>query len=629
MSFLVYRETIESQTSLIRDHFDSFANLWKHGRSVDLSSIRMEVVGIKWEVVMVETLPKSVHVPCNSISKTFQHQDRQKTVMNVVQAILAKACFALCVIVGSMVYQEDQEYKLFFSLLLSYTIWLTIGVISFKIERFNGVVYDCLRLTYASSVFVSTYLSLQSEKSNYLTHDFLIDNVKPYFQYQTTLKWAASECFSCIVFIWRLMTLFNVSWKSFAALISYFALHACVLMIVVECILTIVASSLYLSMIENVMFTFDVNNSRDYPEGFFIPKNISKSPYYSPVRETKEYHQDFSGKFVLKTNFETVNSPANPDSSYPHYQMSVERYIGEDITFDCDYVIVKDDLLGRKTFWTLNEEILTNNTRYLISTRTVFEENGKRTINSKLKIQMLQYTDFGVFKCFGKVYHYTKNGKVFSHRLHTNKYLISIHTLMLIQPKIRLLKRSVGNIIASQGHLWYHSNQDINDFHLDYTVNGKPIGLTCPGENSEICSLGANILRMIVRIGAGNFDWPGTMFPFLNVAKLAGYDDLNRAIIYYCLCSSGFGVHRISFVRSVASPKTKRPILNEFENPNVYLILPHTGLSLFRVFDDSHLYKEIEDLVEANAEIELIEQKVDHLLAFISANEYKVLSITN
>ncbi|XP_052769889.1 uncharacterized protein LOC128209746 [Mya arenaria] len=548
--------------------------------------------------------------------------------MSVIQAILAKACVALCVVGALMVYQEDSSYMLLFTVLISYTLWL-IFILIYKGKKTDPAIYNCLQMIYSVMVFALVYSSLHNDESNQLRHEFMVDNLKPYFQYKQTLKWAAMECFSFIVFIWRLMNIFNIGWKRLTAMMLFFTMHACILAIIVEFILTMVASSVWIALVENLMFTFDANNSRDYPEGFFNPKNVSETPYSLPVRETKTYFQDFSGKFVLVNNFETVNSPADPDSSYPLYQMSVERYIGEDVKLSCDYLILDKDRLGRKTFWFFNGTKLTNSSKHNIDTDVKLQDD-KWSVHSVLSIKLLHSVDFGEYKCYGKIYHYSKHAKIsVVHGLHSTKYLVSILTLKEIHPEIRLLKRSVGNIVATQGHFWYHSNQDINDFHLDYTVNGKSIGLRCPGENSQICSVGATVLRMFLTIGASNFEWEGEQFPYLDVAKVVASEDLNRAIIYYCLCSSGFGVHRISFVRSVVVPTTGRAVLHDIEHPYIYLILPRAGLSLFRVFDDTHLYKEIEDLIDTGVEIEIIEQKVEHLLAFISANEYKVISFTN
>ncbi|KAH3854254.1 uncharacterized protein LOC127870710 [Dreissena polymorpha] len=536
--------------------------------------------------------------------------------MAVLNFLAMKAAVSICVIGALISYHHGFTYKTEFTILYVEAIFIVLTLTANKLENIRPII---------TALVILCLLPNSVSENEFQRHQhFYEDNVWPYFQYKMTLIWCYRECVIFLKFIISLFSNFKVRKVDVLCYLLYLVTQAVVLLFIVVNVAMIIYSRLYLAVYENFVHSFDENITTSYAEGFFGPKVLNKTLYDNHVMHEQSYYQNKMGEYILRDDrmFTRDQMP-----QLPHFRYSVKRYLGEDVELTCGYRFIK----GHKrdncwTMWSLNGTGIHGKSSRHSTKETISEsEYTYMDIQSTFTIRVLQKSDFGDYECRVHYFYYEKDAtlKRAEKTLIKKTSLVGIISLEKIETRTTILRRDVGNLIASHVFFLYHTVEDISDIRIEYTINDKPVDVTCPGYSTIMCSLGANILKRNMQI-LRKID-----IPYIDIGELERGSQLKAAVIYYCMCPRAFGIHRVNFIRYVNDSTRNKFVYMDIQHPYVFVVLPRSAPSLFRFSDDATLYAGIEDLVSSNQPLEFIEMKFEYLNGFVVANEHKSLLIAN
>ena len=554
--------------------------------------------------------------------------------MRFLKVLLARACIPLCYI-HILKFESGQLLPsdvIFLHVLMALTI-VWISDIATKSPRLQ--VRNFSRIFSGTSLICSMYLALNwthfffvegHEARKYILLDFGF----PCLDLQYLFKWTCYELWCVAFFIYRYLKHLGAGPVRIIYYLVYLAMHAVVVVFIMEFITLSFATQFYFALKDNFYYTFDANTSDAYPRGYLDPLVLDTGLYDKDTMTTEFYTcpPDINGTCDL-----TWGRKSDEDAKFPFKHNMIYRYVGEDVKMTCEYRLKLGSVPEAEehsTVWIFNESVIANSSRHFVY-NSYIQVGESVDVRSTLKVKFLKDSEFGEYVCSSnlKITYVIDNQGYLAEKYAITKFTIQVFDLIEIKVKLKLIYRVVGNIITSENYFWYHSDDDVIDMSIVYTVNDRPVDEVCHGFQSQTCSLGATILRNFIRVGAQNIYWDGSVeFPFIEIGEIPGFG-LKRGIVYFCLCSSGYGIHRISFIRKVYSGLTKKYKNEEILHPFVFIVLPLSTISLFRFYDDTHLYTKIEKLVEDENHFDIIEDAVDDLIGFISANEEKVLTLAN
>lgn len=359
----------------------------------------------------------------------------------------------------------------------------------------------------------------------------------------------------------------------------------------------------------NFFYTFEHSFLTKYPRSFFFHEVVNSTLFESPGLRINLYslHSAHNECVLLKILEEKHYK------DFPYIYRRTTRYIGEDVEFVCRFSA--KNVFSKETFWTLDGRRIINMNRvfYHVMNGNFNSETNMTDVTSTLKVYMLRASDFGEYKCISTWPHET------IWNVYQMELTIAVYDLHRIHKSIEVVYKTVGDLISTDSFFLYHTFLDVYDVFFEYTVNGQNIGEVCPGFNDHTCSIGAAFLNRFRDIEADHY-------PFLAMKEYSG--EIKKAVTSFCLCGRAFGVHKVTFVRKIKS-KNGNMVWVDAENPFVFVVLPQANLSLFRVFNDTYLYKEIEDLLISEANETIIERKFNEQIKFIDAQERNVLRFAN
>jgi len=302
----------------------------------------------------------------------------------------------------------------------------------------------------------------------------------------------------------------------------------------------------------------------------------------------------------------------------PYIHHIVYRFVGEDLTLSCSFRY-KDTAYFANTIWTQNNTHVTNNSH--VSVTVINEKRDKGDyipVSSELDIKLLSEENVGVYTCRFCNHQIVSDSLVVEKRI-----LVGVYEVRTMKEKIILIHREVGHLITTSFAWLYHFNGDYEDIFVFYTINGDDVYHVCPGFSTGVCSIGAGL-----KIGLHQFVNTETEHFFPNVNFYPFSDQIGRIQAYFCLCGRAFGIHRITFVRKIHLNNGK-VISREIVHPYMFVVLPHTSISLLRFSDDSNLNRRIEEMVMNNTTIAEIEAFMRETIDYVDSNESKVLNLAN
>ncbi|XP_045203190.2 uncharacterized protein LOC123556489 [Mercenaria mercenaria] len=555
--------------------------------------------------------------------------------MGILKALLARACIPLCFI-QILKFESGQLLPsdvLFLHVLMTFTaVWI-----------YEIIPADpALNAGNMSRIFGGTSFIASMLLAFALTHDFfqkgndtrkylLIDYGFPCLNFDQLLQWMYNEIWYLFFFIYSYLKAIGVGPVKLVCYIFYLGMHAIVVIFILEFITLTLRTEFYFALRDNFYYTFDANTTGAYPDGYLHPLVLDKGLYEKATMTTEMYKcpPDMYSTCTL-----TWRIKDDEDVKFPLKHKLLYRYNGEDVELTCDYSLTPSSVTAAKMnppVWYFNESAIAITSRHIVL--STYHQIGESVdVFTSLKVKFLKDTDFGEYVCScalkSSTYFEDEYGYL-AEEYTIKKPAINVFMLNQIKMQPKLIYRVVGNIITSENFFWYNSEADINDMSIAYTVNDRPVDEVCPGFQTQTCSVGASVLRMFIRVGAQRFDWNGAVeFPFIEIGEVPVFG-VKRGIVYFCLCSSGYGIHRISFLRKVYSGLTKKYRNEEIVHPFVFIVLPLSTISLFRIYDDTHLYARIEKLVNEEENFDIIEDAVTDLIEFVAANEEKVLTQAN
>jgi len=438
---------------------------------------------------------------------------------------------------------------------------------------------------------------------------FLVDNVKPYVQYRTTINWAAHECLCLCQFIWNLMVILKVKVAHFGALIVCLSVCTCVVILIFEPMLVMQGD-----IIKRFRATHTFNEI--FHGG---PEDLNVSYHNKFVQEQRTYYANNNGKYQLghydirSRNEEIV------------FKQQIIRYKGENAWFPCVSQYSYNGHRSQSTYmyfklgmrWTFNGMDLRNGSRHIISSNHRISSDGwSATVDSFLIIKGISTRDSGLYRCFDQRQVYAKQETFNKPLLQVTRNLVGIFLLKVLQRRLKTRKVDVGRMILTYHIYWHHEMDDVLDVSPEYTINGVPVENVCPGPGMGSCSFGANL---------DAFFKPGK--DFLKWDNVGPNVDMDANKFFYtiksqfCLCNKGFGVHKVILHRLGD--------LDDIEHPYVDVVLPDSQYSLFWNFNDEYLYGDIEAMVDNGTELSIIQAEINKIHAFMTANEERGLALVN
>ncbi|KAH3854265.1 hypothetical protein DPMN_096803 [Dreissena polymorpha] len=348
---------------------------------------------------------------------------------------------------------------------------------------------------------------------------------------------------------------------------------------------------MFLTSTGQMVYTIEEQNTGFPQEGYINPIDLGTELYNFPVRYTHFPRHNLTKNF-LRTDVDEVGKTLN----LPFVYKSIERYVGEDVMLDC---------FGETNWeimWKFNGTYISEfESRHSIDElETQFQ--GALIKISTLLIQVLRKEDYGTYEC-----HYSKSNDWAQHT-----YVIGVHVLKEIPRKIVILNLDVGVYIQSLSFFCYYANETTSSISIEYTINNQSVDTVCSEFSTWHCALTVKNFHTY-------------KLPYIGLVEMNNDSNYKRTNIEYCLCLDAFGIHRIYFHR------TKRYSLKSLsiQHPYVLVVLPHTKPSLFRYFDDSKHYIEIDTLLNSNETVETKERKLQPLLHLVRANESKARFVEN
>lgn len=583
----------------------------------------------------------------------------------MLKALLARACIPLCFI-QTLKFESGQilpsDVVFLYVLMMFSTVWICDLIYIDK--RVNRGIVSCISggttfIGCMSFAFVMTHVIFQTgaEARKYL----LIDYGFPVLSFNQLLSWTSHELWNLAFFIYSYLTAIGVGPVRLLSWLLYLSFHATVVFYIVYVLFTLIYAETHYLLYDNFLYTFDINTTGAYPKGYLDPLHMDKGLYDKASMTTDTFscssgftsscfpigHKD--GLYVkaslttdtyscspsfVRSCFLTGRKEEVENFDYPYNHKVIYRYLGEDVKMICKFAVTTSNLDLAKVnppAWYLNNSVVQNYSRYTI--HNTYNPIGESVnVFSTLTIKFLREYDFGEYICSRPVtrtnYKINDQGGIDEEQT-IRRPTLNVFFLHQIKTQPKLIYRFVGNLIASETFFLYNSDDDINDMSIIYSINDKPVDEVCPGFQTHICSIGASLLQTLISLAKQSFDWDGmTVFPFVDIAEIPSFS-FKRGIIYYCLCSNGYGIHRVSFLRNVNRAAWKRQRSEEIVHPFTIILLPQSQQSLFRFHDDVHLYKKIEKLIQDEASINIIENEVKDIIEFVKSNEEKVFTEAN
>jgi len=539
--------------------------------------------------------------------------------MQVIEVVVMRACVAMCVLATVGIYMEqDMEYFLLYQVIVAFTLWIVLSAL-FGILKPSKILTDFVNSVFTLVVFnlIVTFDDSHVSKAEKL---FMLDNVKPFIQHQATVNWALRESLLLINFFRNLMLILKVSAIRFAVYIAYLSCHAVVLIVLLELLVTAFSYDIVQPLSEHMRHKFDI---KDYPAGYNGPLDLNVSYQDRNVQEIRTYNQDFEGKYQLKQLQMNSNIRVNERNVYlPLLKQYIKRYHGEDLTLDCSnsfnlkaYTSVYWSVRRTSIRWTFNGTDVSKGPRHE-RTYNITMDADMVYINASLKIKLIRARDIGVYRCFLYINYYKQQLGSSRFNLHVETDLIGIFSLNSISQRIKIVRISVGDIISTNA--FYHSKEDTYDIDVDYTINNIPTGTL---SHSNECSIASRIYISFLTKSLFIYS------KFHHVEVKEAVPSIKLAIVMFCLGNDMFGIHRVVFYRRVHTARNNITFY-ELEHPFVLVVLPSSQYSILWNFDDEMLYNDIENMVKNGTNLDIIQYKLDAILAFINANEKRGLVLT-
>ncbi|KAL4221246.1 hypothetical protein ACF0H5_019510 [Mactra antiquata] len=235
-------------------------------------------------------------------------------------------------------------------------------------------------------------------------------------------------------------------------------------------------------------------------------------------------------------------------AKFPIHYEEIYRYIGEDVSLRCQYVITgtSDVLNLPDPLWRLDNKFYTSNN----SRREIFHEmiysgniNDGCRISSILNIFSLKESDFGEYLCLATLQNYRNvGGKIVHFETIIEQTVVYVFDLKRIRPKLSLLYKSVGTLLLTQSYYSLYTNDFSENVFAIYSANNISVDKICPQLNTRYCTLVGYMLNKKL----------SNVIPFTSVSDLElTIGVLKRAIAGFCLCSESFGIHQVTFIRKI------------------------------------------------------------------------------
>ena len=367
---------------------------------------------------------------------------------------------------------------------------------------------------------------------------------------------------------------------------------------------------------ENFFYSLDENSTENYPKGYFFDDILDTKMHNMSAKHRVTYWDRDSRRRIETQEIDNLTDSNGEHLPYIHY--IVYRFVGEDLTLSCSFRY-KDTADFANTIWTQNNTHVTNNSHVSVTVINEKRDSGDYIpVSSELNIKLLSEENVGVYTCTFCNHQIVSDSLVVEKRI-----LVGVYEVRTMKEKIILIHREVGHLISTSFAWLYHFNGDYEDIFVFYTINGDDVYHVCPGFSTGVCSIGAGLkigLHQFVNTEAEHF------FPNVNFYPFS--DQIGRIQAYFCLCGRAFGVHRITFVRKIHLNNGK-VISREIVHPYMFVVLPHTSISLLRFSDDSNLNRRIEEMVMNNTTIAEIEAFMRETIDYVDSNESKVLNLAN
>jgi len=501
--------------------------------------------------------------------------------------------------------EQDIKYYQMYEVILACTIWRAV-ITLLGTMKLPKLFTNSVNFTYVHIVIYLFYHTLGRGQMSHNNVLFLVDNVKPYVQYRTTINWAAHECLCLCQFIWNLMVILKVKVAHFGALIVCLSVCTCVAILLFEPMLV---------MQWDIIERFRATDTFD--EMFHGGSEDLNLSYHNRfVQEQRTYYANNNGKYQLG------HYDIRGRSEEIVFKQQILRYKGENAQFQCGGRYSFNETKSQSTFfklgmrWTFIGMDLRNGSRHIISSNHSISSDGSSAIvDSSLTIKGISTRDSGLYRCFDQRQVYAKTETFNKPLLIITRNLTGIFLLKVLQRRLRTRKVDVGRLILTYHFYWHHEMDDVLDVSPEYTINGVPVENVCPGPGMGSCSIGTNL---------DAFFTPGK--DFLKWDNVGPYVDTDANILFhtirskFCLCNKGFGVHKVILHR--------RGDLDGIEHPYVDVVLPDSQY-LFWNFNDEHLYGDIEAMVDNGTELSIIQAEINRIHAFMTANEEKGLALVN
>lgn len=533
--------------------------------------------------------------------------------MSVFRALLAKTSTVICIFITVMTCHKQTPWVLLYVVMMLF-VFSTLHPV-FVRHRNNGVGVG-LVLFYVLYVINFVQIVFLTEDSSLL--HFANENALPYFQFRQTLTCIYLEITSVGIFLYRFLKILGLHLKEIIAWLIYLSIHATVVLLIAEWVFVTIYVIVNQSILHNFLFTFDEKMPSKYPHSFFSDDVLNKTKVDSPAMKIEIFSLNSACNRCVKLQTIVAGSATDIDGNYfPYTYRMATRYVGEDAEFVCSFGINLGDSSYKETFWTINDRRIWNKTRlsYKLVNRYFNISTNMTYLTSTLRVQALREADFGHYKCI--VVTVEKKMCI----VEQYKAVVAVYQLVLLKKSVDVIYKSIGNLIATETFFLYHTFEDTHEVYFEYSVNGRNVDQECPGFNDRVCSLGTGFL-----LGFKNYE--PNKYPFLLLNEYMFYSDIKSATTFFCLCGKAFGLHKITFMRKLNLKNGKERWI-EAENPFVFVVLPEANKSLFREFNDTYLYKDIEDLLAAGANETTIQNKINEKITFIDAYEQNTLRFAN
>lgn len=530
--------------------------------------------------------------------------------MAVLRALLARTATVVCIFATVMACQEEDPWICLHMIMMLFVFATLRPLLNHK----RGILIFLFYI-----LFAINFIQLQNKASDKEFVHFVKENALPHFQFRHTLSSVVIEISNVVLFFYNLLKILGTRSKVLLLWLVYLCSHAALILLILDWLYVTIYRNICQHVLSQVYSTFDETKIRDksYPRSYFSDKYLNASTFESPGVKRMFYAQNPElDHCQLRHIINMKKVKSGNGVRLPYTYSKSTRYVGEDVEFTCIFTITAQGE-HEEISWTLDDRKIRNKTR--ISYHTTYEQvySDENFISgiSKLRVQMLRYSDFGVYKCvLDSILEY-------EFYVERSKLTLVAYVLDELPQNVEMVYKSVGDLVDIGDLFLYHTFADFQEVFFEYTVNDENIDQVCSGFNDQFCSFGARLFQ-----GFGHFRT--NLFPVFELKKYFRSEIIKTASTSYCVCGRAFGVHKVTFVRKLKL-KSGKTLMIDATNPIVLVVLPQANISLFRMFDDSHLFTEVTDLISTGANISVIQRTINGLINLIDANEQKILYLAN